>query len=90
MITRVAVGIHGPDMDRVVETYKLMSERYFTRASPTLFNAGTPHPQLGSCFLVCMKDDLIEGIYDTLKHCAMIRKTAGGIGLNIHCIRATG
>ena len=67
-----------------------MSERYFTHASPTLFNAGTPHPQLSSCFLVTMKEDSIEGIYDTLKTCAMISKTAGGIGLNIHCIRATG
>lgn len=90
MIMRVAVGIHGEDIDRVMETYNLMSERYFTHASPTLFNAGTPHPQLSSCFLVCMKDDSIEGIYDTLKSCAMISKTAGGIGLNIHCIRATG
>ncbi|KAG5645982.1 ribonucleoside reductase large subunit Cdc22 [Asterophora parasitica] len=90
MIMRVAVGIHGSDIDRVIETYNLMSERYFTHASPTLFNAGTPHPQLSSCFLVCMKDDSIEGIYDTLKNCAMISKTAGGIGLNIHCIRATG
>jgi ribonucleoside-diphosphate reductase subunit M1 len=90
MIMRVAVGIHGDDIERVIETYNLMSERYFTHASPTLFNAGTPNPQLSSCFLVCMKDDSIEGIYDTLKSCAMISKTAGGIGLNIHCIRATG
>ena len=90
MIMRVAVGIHGADIDRVLETYNLMSERYFTHASPTLFNAGTPHPQLSSCFLICMKDDSIEGIYETLKNCAMISKTAGGIGLNIHCIRATG
>ncbi|KAJ2913368.1 hypothetical protein MD484_g7041, partial [Candolleomyces efflorescens] len=90
MIMRVAVGIHGSDIERVIETYNLMSERYFTHASPTLFNAGTPHPQLSSCFLVCMKDDSIDGIYDTLKSCAMISKTAGGIGLNIHCIRATG
>ncbi|KAG6889565.1 ribonucleoside reductase large subunit Cdc22 [Termitomyces sp. T32_za158] len=90
MIMRVAVGIHGADIDRVLETYNLMSERYFTHASPTLFNAGTPNPQLSSCFLVCMKDDSIEGIYDTLKQCAMISKTAGGIGLNIHCIRSTG
>ncbi|KAI9573683.1 ribonucleotide reductase [Boletus coccyginus] len=90
MIMRVAVGIHGDDIEHVLETYNLMSERYFTHASPTLFNAGTPHPQLSSCFLVCMKDDSIEGIYDTLKTCAMISKTAGGIGLNIHCIRATG
>jgi ribonucleoside-diphosphate reductase subunit M1 len=87
---RVAVGIHGSDIERVLETYNLMSERYFTHASPTLFNAGTPHPQMSSCFLVCMKDDSIEGIYDTLKSCAMISKTAGGIGLNIHGIRATG
>ncbi|KAF5317484.1 hypothetical protein D9619_013154 [Psilocybe cf. subviscida] len=90
MIMRVAVGIHGADLDRVIETYNLMSERYFTHASPTLFNAGTPHPQLSSCFLVAMKDDSIEGIYDTLKNCAMISKTAGGIGLSIHNIRATG
>ncbi|KAF8443032.1 ribonucleotide reductase alpha subunit [Boletus edulis BED1] len=90
MIMRVAVGIHGDDIERVLETYNLMSERYFTHASPTLFNAGTPHQQLSSCFLVCMKDDSIEGIYDTLKTCAMISKTAGGIGLSIHCIRATG
>jgi ribonucleoside-diphosphate reductase subunit M1 len=90
MIMRVAVGIHGDDIEHVLETYNLMSERYFTHASPTLFNAGTPHPQLSSCFLVCMKDDSIEGIYDTLKTCAMISKTAGGIGLSIHCIRATG
>jgi len=87
---RVAVGIHGEDIDRVIETYNLMSERYFTHASPTLFNAGTPNPQLSSCFLVCMKDDSIEGIYDTLKNCAMISKTAGGIGLSISNIRATG
>ncbi|KAF8704496.1 hypothetical protein AX14_013943 [Amanita brunnescens Koide BX004] len=90
MIMRVAVGIHGNDIERVTETYNLMSERYFTHASPTLFNAGTPSPQLSSCFLVCMKEDSIEGIYDTLKNCAMISKTAGGIGLSIHCIRATG
>uniref|UniRef100_A0A8H7XPM7 Ribonucleoside-diphosphate reductase n=1 Tax=Psilocybe cubensis TaxID=181762 RepID=A0A8H7XPM7_PSICU len=90
MIMRVAVGIHGRDLEKVIETYNLMSERYFTHASPTLFNAGTPNPQLSSCFLVCMKDDSIEGIYDTLKNCAMISKTAGGIGINIHNIRATG
>ena len=74
MIMRVAIGIHGADIDRVRETYNLMSERYFTHASPTLFNAGNPHPQLSSCFLVCMKDDSIEGIYETLKSCAMISK----------------
>lgn len=90
MLMRVAVGIHGRDIERATETYNYMSQRYFTHASPTLFNAGTPHPQLASCFLVCMKDDSIEGIYDTLKQCAMISKTAGGIGLSIHCIRATG
>lgn len=90
MLMRVAVGIHGSDMKRVLESYNLMSDRCFTHASPTLFNAGTPHAQLSSCFLVCMKDDSIEGIYDTLKNCAMISKTAGGIGLNIHNIRATG
>ncbi|GAA5997694.1 ribonucleoside-diphosphate reductase large subunit [Rhodotorula paludigena] len=90
MLMRVAVGIHGADIDRAIETYDLMSQRYFTHASPTLFNAGTPHPQLSSCFLVTMKDDSIEGIYDTLKTCALISKTAGGIGLSIHNIRATG
>lgn len=90
MLMRVAVGIHGSDIDRALQTYNLMSERYFTHASPTLFNAGTPHPQLSSCFLVTMKDDSIEGIYDTLKTCALISKTAGGIGLSIHNIRATG
>lgn len=90
LIMRVAVGIHGNDIERVIQTYNLMSERYFTHASPTLFNAGTPNPQLSSCFLVAMKDDSIEGIYDTLKSCAMISKTAGGIGLHIHNIRATG
>jgi len=77
-------------MERVLQTYNLMSERYFTHASPTLFSAGTPNAQLSSCFLICMKDDSIEGIYDTLKQCAMISKSAGGIGLNIHNIRATG
>lgn len=90
MIMRVAVGIHGRNVEKILETYNLMSERYFTHASPTLFNAGTPHPQLSSCFLVAMKEDSIEGIYDTLKTCAMISKTAGGIGLNIHNIRAKG
>ncbi|KAJ6584061.1 ribonucleotide reductase alpha subunit [Mycena vulgaris] len=90
LIMRVAVGIHGSDIDRVIETYNLMSERYFTHATPTLFNAGTPHAQLSSCFLICMKEDSIEGIYDTLKNCAMISKSAGGIGLSISNIRATG
>ncbi|KAJ7780725.1 ribonucleotide reductase alpha subunit [Mycena maculata] len=90
LIMRVAVGIHGSDLERVIETYNLMSERYFTHATPTLFNAGTPQAQLSSCFLICMKEDSIEGIYDTLKNCAMISKSAGGIGLSIHNIRATG
>ncbi|KAL4399721.1 ribonucleotide-diphosphate reductase subunit Rnr1 [Malassezia pachydermatis] len=90
MLMRVAVGIHGEDVESAIETYNYMSEKAFTHASPTLFNAGTPNPQMSSCFLVCMKDDSIEGIYDTLKECALISKTAGGIGLNIHCIRATG
>jgi ribonucleoside-diphosphate reductase subunit M1 len=90
MLMRVSVGIHGKDIDAAIETYNFMSEKYFTHASPTLFNAGTPRPQLSSCFLVTMKDDSIEGIYDTLKTCAMISKSAGGIGLNVHCIRATG
>ncbi|KAJ3125211.1 Ribonucleoside-diphosphate reductase large subunit [Nowakowskiella sp. JEL0407] len=90
MLMRVAVGIHADDVDAVIESYNLMSEKYFTHASPTLFNAGTPRPQLSSCFLLTMKDDSIEGIYETLKTCAMISKTAGGIGLNIHNIRALG
>ncbi|KAJ6629177.1 ribonucleotide reductase alpha subunit [Mycena sp. CBHHK59/15] len=90
LIMRVAVGIHGSNIERVIETYNLMSERYFTHATPTLFNAGTPQAQMSSCFLVCMKEDSIEGIYDTLKNCAMISKSAGGIGLSIHNIRATG
>lgn len=90
MIMRVAVGIHGDNVEKAIETYNLMSQRYFTHASPTLFNAGTPKPQMASCFLIDMKDDSIEGIYETLKNCALISKTAGGIGLNVHCIRATG
>ncbi|CAM1503955.1 Fc.00g015460.m01.CDS01 [Cosmosporella sp. VM-42] len=90
MIMRVAVGIWGDNIERVLETYNLMSSKFFTHASPTLFNAGTPQCQLSSCFLVDMKEDSIEGIYDTLKTCAMISKMAGGIGLNAHRIRATG
>ncbi|KAF9203697.1 Ribonucleoside-diphosphate reductase large subunit [Haplosporangium sp. Z 27] len=90
LIMRVAVGIHGDDVDSVIETYNFMSEKYFTHASPTLFNAGTPRPQMSSCFLLTMKEDSIEGIYDTLKTCALISKTAGGIGLNVHNIRASG
>ncbi|KAG6773637.1 hypothetical protein POTOM_020929 [Populus tomentosa] len=102
MLMRVAVGIHKDDIDSAIKTYHLMSQRWFTHASPTLFNAGTPRPQicimlgaylfteLSSCFLVCMKDDSIEGIYDTLKECAVISKSAGGIGVSAHNIRATG
>jgi ribonucleoside-diphosphate reductase subunit M1 len=88
MWMRVAVGIHLDDIDSAIETYDLMSTRFFTHASPTLFNAGTPHPQLSSCFLVAMKDDSIEGIYDTLKDCALISKSAGGVGMHIHNVRA--
>ncbi|KAK3155551.1 hypothetical protein QOZ80_2BG0204680 [Eleusine coracana subsp. coracana] len=90
MLMRLSVGIHKDDIESVVRTYHMMSQRWFTHASPTLFNAGTPKPQLSSCFLVCMKDDSIEGIYDTLSECAVIRKTAVGIGVPIHNIRATG
>ena len=87
---RVAVGIHGSDVERILQTYNLMSERYFTHASPMLFSAGTLNVQMSSCFLIAMKDDSIKGIYDTLKQCVMISKSAGGIGLSIHNIRATG
>ena len=80
MLMRVSVGLHGEDVESAIETYNLMSEKYFTHASPTLFNSGTPRPQLSSCFLLTMKDDSIDGIYETLKQCAMISKTAGGIG----------
>ena len=90
MIMRVAVGIHKNDLESVVETYNLMSERWFTHATPTLFNAGTPKPQLSSCFLLQMEDDSIDGIYNTLKNCAKISQSAGGIGLSMHNIRATG
>ena len=90
MLMRVSVGIHKQDVTRAIETYRLMSQRFFTHASPTLFNAGTSRPQLSSCFLICTKDDSIEGIYDTLKQCANISKSAGGIGLSIHNIRASG
>ena len=89
LLMRVSVGIHKTDIEKVVDTYHLLSERWMTHASPTLFNAGTPRPQLSSCFLICMKEDSIEGIYDTLKECACISKSAGGIGLSIHDIRAT-
>lgn len=90
MLMRVAVGIHKGDMDSVLETYNLLSEKWFTHATPTLFNAGTPKPQLSSCFLLTMKDDSIDGIYDTLKQCAKISQSAGGIGLSIHHVRAKG
>lgn len=90
MLMRVAVGIHGLDIDAAIETYNLLSERYFTHASPTMFAAATRRPQLSSCFLLTMSDDSIDGIYDTLKQCALISKSAGGIGVNVHCIRAKG
>ena len=90
MWLRVAIALHGTDFVRVRETYDLMSSKVFTHATPTLFNAGTPRPQLSSCFLVAMKEDSIEGIYETLRDCANISKWAGGIGLHIHNIRATG
>ena len=90
MLMRVSVGIHGEDIDAAINTYNLMSEKWFTHATPTLFNAGTPKPQLSSCFLLSMQDDSIDGIYDTLKQCAKISQSAGGIGLSIHNVRATG
>lgn len=90
MIMRVAVGIHKNDIEAAIKTYNLMSERWFTHATPTLFNAGTPKPQMSSCFLLQVKDDSIDGIYDTLKQCAKISQSAGGIGISIHNVRATG
>uniref|UniRef100_A0A6C0D9I3 ribonucleoside-diphosphate reductase n=1 Tax=viral metagenome TaxID=1070528 RepID=A0A6C0D9I3_9ZZZZ len=90
MWMRVAIGIHGKDMKAVKETYDLMSQKYFTHATPTLFNAGTPRPQLSSCYLIAMEDDSLDGIYNTLKDCATISKWAGGIGLHIHNVRAKG
>jgi ribonucleoside-diphosphate reductase alpha subunit len=90
MWMRVAIGLHGNNLVRVMETYTLMSQKYFTHATPTLFNAGTPRPQCSSCFLLSMEGDSIEGIYNTLKDCALISKWAGGIGLHIHNIRASG
>ena len=90
MLMRVAVGIHKEDLDSAVKTYHQMSEGWFTHATPTLFNSGTPKPQMSSCFLLTMKEDSITGIYDTLKQCAKISQNAGGIGLAIHDIRATG
>ena len=90
MLMRVSVGIHLDDIDAVIDTYELMSKKYFTHATPTLFNAGTPKPQMSSCFLLTMQDDSIDGIYDTLKQTAKISQSAGGIGLSIHNIRSTG
>jgi len=90
MLMRVSLGIHKNDIDEAIATYELMSKKYFTHATPTLFNAGTPKPQMSSCFLLQMQDDSIEGIYDTLKQTAKISQSAGGIGLSLHNIRATG
>ena len=90
MLMRVSVGIHMEDIESVLETYELMSKRFFTHATPTLFNSGTPKPQMSSCFLLAMQDDSIDGIYDTLKQTAKISQSAGGIGLSIHNVRATG
>jgi ribonucleoside-diphosphate reductase alpha chain len=90
MLMRVAVGIHKEDIPAAIQTYNLLSERWFTHATPTLFNAGTPNPQMSSCFLLQMKDDSIDGIFDTLKSCARISQSAGGVGLSIHNVRATG
>ena len=90
MLMRVSIGIHIDDLDAAIETYEMMSKRFFTHATPTLFNSGTPKPQMSSCFLLTMKDDSIDGIYDTLKQTAKISQSAGGIGLSIHNVRATG
>ena len=90
MLMRAAVGIHGADLESVIETYNLMSEKWFIHATPTLFNAGTPKPQLSSCFLLTMTEDSISGIFETLSRCAKISQSAGGIGLSIHNIRAQG
>ncbi len=90
MLMRVSVGIHLNDLESVIETYDLMSKKFFTHATPTLFNSGTPKPQMSSCFLLTMKDDSIDGIYDTLKQTAKISQSAGGVGLAIHNVRATG
>lgn len=90
MLMRVAIGIHQEDIQAAIETYHLMSQKWFTHATPTLFNSGTPHPQLSSCFLLTMQEDSIAGIYDTLKQCAQISQRAGGIGLSVHKVRAKG
>lgn len=90
MLMRVAIGIHKEDIVSAIESYELMSDRWFTHATPTLFNAGTPNPQMSSCFLLQVQEDSIEGIFDTLKGCAKISQSAGGIGLSIHNVRASG
>lgn len=90
MLMRVSLGIHKDDITAAIETYHLMSEKWFTHATPTLFNSGTPNPQMSSCFLLQIKEDSIEGIFDTLKACAKISQSAGGIGLSVHHVRATG
>lgn len=90
MIMRVAIGIHKDDIDSAIHTYNMISEKWFTHATPTLFNAGTPRPQMSSCFLLTMQEDSIDGIYKTLHQTALISKAAGGIGLSVHNIRATG
>jgi ribonucleoside-diphosphate reductase subunit M1 len=90
MLMRVSVGIHGRDIEKAIETYNLMSEKWFVHATPTLFNAGTNRPQLSSCFLLAMRDDSIDGIFETMKQCAIISKNAGGIGLHVHNIRCNG
>ena len=90
MLMRVSIGIHLNDIKSALDTYELMSKRYFTHATPTLFNSGTPKPQMSSCFLLTMREDSIDGIYDTLKQTAKISQSAGGIGLSIHNVRATG
>merc|ERR1712086_190877 len=87
---RVSIGIHKTDIDSAVETYHLMSDKWFTHATPTMFNAGTPSPQMSSCFLLAMKEDSIDGIFETLSLCAQISKSAGGIGLSVTNIRASG
>lgn len=90
MWLRVSIGIHGSNIEHIKESYHYMSQKYFTHGTPTLFNAGTPHPQLSSCYLIAMEDDSISGIYNTLKDCALISKWSGGIGLHIHNVRASG
>ena len=90
MFMRVSIGIHGNCIESIIQTYKLMSNKYFIHATPTLYNSGTNRPQMSSCFLIAMKEDSIDGIYETLKQCAQISKTAGGIGLHIHNIRSNG